>query len=178
MHGIVTYGGAAPNIVPAHTTAKFYVRSPTLAALEGWEARVRRCFEAGALATGTTVQFKTQSPTYSEFLPDAALAESYRLNVESLGRRFAPTQPRLVAASTDMANVSLAMPAIHPTLGIDSLPATNHQAAFAAHCVTAVADKALLEGATAMAWTVADIAAHPIERERLLRVAYHHGAET
>ena len=71
-----------------------------------------------------------------------------------------------------MANVSLVMPAIHPTLGIDSLPAVNHQAAFAAHCVSPTADRALLDGATAMAWTVADLATDAEERERLLASTY------
>ena len=174
VHGIVTYGGAAPNIVPAHTTAKYYVRSPTLAGLEIWEPRVRLCFEAGALATGTTVRFETKTPPYSEFIADQGLAASYQRNAEALGRRFAPAEGRLVAASTDMANVSLVMPAIHPTLGIDSLPAVNHQAAFAAHCVSPTADRALLDGATAMAWTVVDIATDSEERERLLASTYHH----
>ena len=174
VHGIVTYGGAAPNIVPAHTTAKYYVRSPTLAGLEIWEPRVRLCFEAGALATGTTVRFETKTPPYSEFVADQKLAKSYQGNAEALGRRFAPAEGRLVAASTDMANVSLVMPAIHPTLGIDSLPAVNHQAAFAAHCVSPTADRALLDGATAMAWTVVDIATDSEERERLLASTYRH----
>jgi amidohydrolase len=173
VHGIVTYGGAAPNIVPSHTTAKYYVRSPSLAGLELWEPRIRLCFEAGAIATGTTVSFETRTPPYSEFLPDAGLANAYRQNAEALGRRFAPAGRG--TASTDMGNVSLVMPAIHPTLGIDSLPAVNHQAAFAAHCVSAVADKALLEGAIAMAWTIADIATDPAERARLLASTYRHG---
>ena len=172
VHGIVTYGGSAPNIVPAHTTAKYYVRSPTLAGLEVWEPRVRLCFEAGALATGTTVSFETKTPPYSEFIADQRMAVSYQRNAEALGRRFAPAEGRLVAASTDMANVSLVMPAIHPTLGIDSLPAVNHQAAFAAHCVSPTADRALLDGATAMAWTVADLATDAEERERLLASTY------
>jgi hypothetical protein len=73
-----------------------------------------------------------------------------------------------------MANVSLAMPAIHPTLDIGSLPAVNHQAAFAAACITGVADKALLDGATAMAQTIIDLATDDHQRERLLAVTYRH----
>jgi metal-dependent amidase/aminoacylase/carboxypeptidase family protein len=63
-----------------------------------------------------------------------------------------------MAGSTDMANVSLVIPTIHPTIGIDSYPAVNHQPAFTAHCATPVADRAVIDGATAMAWTVADLA--------------------
>jgi len=172
VHGIVTYGGGAPNVVPARAEARFYARSSTLAALAGWEARVRRCFEAGALATGASVEFVQLSPPYSEFVPDEAIGALYRRNAEALGRVFDPPAERLIAASTDMANVSLAIPAIHPTLGLHSYPAVNHQAAFAAHCVTPVADEALVEGATAMAWTVVDLASDDRERERLLAAAY------
>jgi amidohydrolase len=174
VHGIITYGGAAPNIVPAHAEAKYYVRSPTLAGLSTWSPRIQRCFEAGALATGTTVRFEERSPAYSEFRLDEAMAAHYRANAEALGRQFAPPASRNATASTDMANVSLAMPAIHPTLGLDSLPAVNHQAAFAAQCVTAVADKALLDGASAMAHTVIDLATVDAERVRLMEHTYRH----
>jgi len=174
VHGIVTHGGAAPNIVPDHTVAKYYLRAPTVAALAEWDPRVRRCFEAGALATGTSVEIIEQGPIYSEFRTDERMAATYRRAAEALGRRFDDPLGRVPAASTDMANVSLAMPAIHPTLGLDSAPAVNHQAEFAAHCVTAVADKALLDGAVAMAWTVAELASDPDERARLTASTYRH----
>lgn len=167
VHGIVTHGGAAPNVVPAHTSAKFYVRARTVADLAVWEPKVRRCFEAGALATGAKLQIVDQGPIYSEFRTDEAIAARYRANAEALGRSFPPPPSRPLTASTDMANVSLAIPSIHPTLGIDSAPAVNHQPEFAAHCVTPVADKAVVDGATAMAWTVVDLATHEDERARL-----------
>jgi hypothetical protein len=67
-----------------------------------------------------------------------------------------------------MANVSLAIPTIHPMMGIDSLPAVNHQPEFAAHCIRPVADPALIDGATAMAWTVIDAVTKVAVRDRLL----------
>jgi hypothetical protein len=67
-----------------------------------------------------------------------------------------------------MGNVSLALPSIHPTIGIDSGSAVNHQPEFAAHCVTEAADKALLDGALALAWTAIDVAQDPALRDRLL----------
>jgi hypothetical protein len=67
-----------------------------------------------------------------------------------------------------MGNVSRAVPSIHPMIGINSLPAVNHQPEFAAHCVTADADKALADGALAMAWTCIDLARNHEVRERLL----------
>ncbi len=174
VHGIVTFGGAAPNIVPARARAKYYVRSSGLAELQRWEGRIRRCFEAGAVATGATVELIPQGPTYSEFRTDEDMRAVYRRNAEALGRVFAHPKSRAVAASTDMANVSLVMPAIHPTLGLDSAPVVNHQAEFAALCATPRADTAMLAGAAAMAWTVVDLATDPAERVRLCASAYRH----
>jgi amidohydrolase len=158
VHGIVTKGGDAPNIVPAHASAKYYVRAASLEALETLEAKVRRCFEAGALATGTEVAFDQRSPRYSEFVPHAGMQALYRRNAETLGRMFPEHPGQVMMASTDMANVSLAVPSIHPMLDIDSLPAMNHEPAFAAAATTPAADRALHDGALAMAWTIIDLA--------------------
>ena len=70
-----------------------------------------------------------------------------------------------------MGNVSLALPSIHPKIGIESLPATNHQPEFAAHCITAAADQALMDGALAMVWTAIDLAQTVSIRTRLLGCA-------
>jgi amidohydrolase len=171
IHGIVTDGGDAPNIVPERTRGSWYVRSRTLAELAELEPKVRRCFEAGALATGCSLEVHEASPPYSEFRDDGAMIARYRANAEALGRRFVDLAPELAlrtAGSTDMANVSLTLPAIHPMLGLDSLPAVNHQPEFAAFCATPTADRAVLDGATAMAWTAADLATDDEERARLL----------
>jgi hypothetical protein len=115
-----------------------------------------------------------KSPPYSEFRLDEEMAAIYRQNAVGLGRRFAAPTERVVAASTDMANVSLAMPAIHPTLDVGSLPAVNHQANFAAACITGVADRALLDGAAAMAQTIIDLATDETQRARLLAASFVH----
>ena len=168
IHGIVTHGGDAPNIVPAHTTGIWFVREQDITALAELEPRVVRCLEAGALATGCELQLVRPSPVYSEFTPDAGMVAAYRRNAEALGRRFADDDPRArVVGSTDMANVSLAMPAIHPMLGLGCWPVSNHQPEFAAFCATPVADRAVRDGALAMAWTCADLALDGPTRERL-----------
>ncbi|MGH9075647.1 MAG: M20 family metallopeptidase [Acidimicrobiales bacterium] len=168
VHGIVSDGGDAPNVVPAHASAHYLVRSPTLASLAEAEPRVRRCFEAGALATGATMEIVPRSPDYSELLTDEGIAAAWRANAEALGRRSPPPSEQMTGGSTDMANLSLAMPAIHPMLGIDSLPAVNHQPEFAAACVTPAADRAVHDGAVGMAWTAIDLATDPELRARLV----------
>ena len=167
VHGIVAHGGEAPNVVPAHCAARFYVRARDMGALEKLRERVDRCFQAGALATGARLEQEEESPPYSEFRPDLDLGELYRRNAESLGRTFPPLPPKK-AGSTDMANVSLRMPAIHPMIHVEAGGASNHQPEFTAACITESADRAVRDGALAMAMTVADLATSAAVRERLL----------
>ncbi len=170
IHGIVTNGGAAPNVVPAHTSAKYIIRSETLEQLTELRPKVHRCFEAGALATGARVAITGGDKPYAEMRHDDVMATFYRSNSEALGRPFPnlaewETRP---TGSTDMGNISLAVPSIHPMIGIGSLPAVNHQPEFTAHCITPDADKALIDGALAMAWTSIDLAANSGARQHLL----------
>jgi amidohydrolase len=159
IHGIITRGGEAPNVVPAHAAARYNVRGETRGDLDAVRAKVLRCFEAGALATGARMEVRETGPAYAEMRHDAVLGALYRSNAERLGRWFPDlgTGNRAIG-STDMGNVSQILPAIHPMIGIDSLPAVNHQPEFAAHCVSAAADRALLDGALALAWTAIDAA--------------------
>lgn len=160
VHGILTRGGEAPNVIPESTEGRWYVRARTLDELLGIEPRVVRCFEAGALATGCELEIEPESAPYSEFVNDPDLVAVYRRHAVALGRRFAGPGPadRMSRASTDMGNVSRVVPAIHPYIGIDSLPAVNHQQEFAVHCVSPAADGAVLDAAAAMAHTAVDVA--------------------
>lgn len=162
IHGIVTRGGSAPNVVPAHTCARYIVRAQTLADLGDIRDKVLRCFEAGALATGSRMEITDTGAPYAEMHHDTELAELYRRNAETLGRAFPDVRAVLerAAGSTDMGNVSLALPSIHPMIGVESFPAVNHQPEFTAACATPSADRAVLDGATALAWTAIDVATH------------------
>lgn len=179
IHGIVIKGGDAPNIVPDHTISKWYVRARTIAELEELRPRIDRIFEAGALATGCTHTVHEHSKPYSEFLDDEDMLAIYRRNAEALGRTFPSPQKRrpegqphdgehAFSASTDMANVSLRIPSIHPMLGLGCAPASNHQPEFTAACITGEADKAVIDGAAAMALTCVDLALDAAQRDRLL----------
>jgi amidohydrolase len=169
VHGIVTKGGDAPNVVPSFTEGTWLVRAHDLADLTEVEAKVTRCFEAGAIATGARLEITPEHPPYAEMRHDPALAALYRANAEALGRSFLDFgNLERTAGSTDMGNVSLAVPSIHPAIGIESLPAVNHQAEFTAQCATPVADKAVMDGAIAMAWTIVDAAADEQLRARLM----------
>ena len=169
VHGIVTHGGNAPNVVPAHASARYIIRAENLEELKDVRSKVFRCFEAGAIATGAKLEIVGGDKPYADVKYDHEISLLYKRNAEALGRTFTDLSPlaRRITASTDMGNVSQVIPSIHPGIGINSLPAGLHQPEFAAYCVKPDADKAVLDGALAMAWTSIDIAQTPALRERL-----------
>jgi amidohydrolase len=170
IHGVITNGGDAPNVIPAHTAAQYIVRGQTLAELEQLRPRVYRCFEAGALATGCKLEIIGGTKPYSEMIHNWEIATIFKHNAEMLGR-FYPGPGEMIyksVASTDMGNLSLTIPSIHPMIGIDSMPAVNHQKEFSDHCIGDSADRAICDGALAMAWTAIDLAQESPLRDRLL----------
>ena len=170
VHGITTYGGQAANIIPESVTGRFMSRSTTLAGLALLEPRVMACFEAGAVATGASFSRTDLAPVYSHMESDQGLLSLYRTNAEALGRTFSLDDEQVPRPtfSTDMANVSLAVPTIHPLVRIEAGGSVNHQPEFAAACVTPSADTAVRDGALAMAWTAIDAAQPGTVRDRLL----------
>ncbi|GAA4861757.1 M20 family metallopeptidase [Saccharopolyspora cebuensis] len=169
-HGIVTSGGAAPNIVPDRTSAVYNLRAAESRSLQRLENRIRACFEAGATATGCAHEIVRLSPVYAELSPDAWLSAAYRSAITELGREplDEDAERGRIIGSTDMGNLTRELPAIHPMIAIDCGDAVNHQAEFAAACASPSADRAVLDGAVALAWTVVAAAGDPEQRARLL----------
>lgn len=178
VHGIVSSGGAAPNIVPAHTTAVYNLRAAESQSLQRLENRIRACFEAGATATGCTHEVVQMSPVYAELAPDEWLAETYRSAIIELGRHpvdRAAERDRVIG-STDMGNVTQVLPAIHPMIAVECGDAVNHQEEFAAACASPSADRAVLDGSVAMAATVVAAALDGDQRARLLGAMHSRAA--
>ena len=169
VHGFVTHGGEAANIIPAHTSARYIVRGGTLAELEEVRAKVLRCFEAGALATGATLEIAGGMAPYAEVRHDPDLAARYQANAEALGRVFGDLGMIRTrgSGSTDMGNVSHLVPTIHPFIRIETGGAVNHQPEFTAAAATPSGDQAVIDGAIALAWTAIDAAIEPGLRARL-----------
>jgi len=170
VHGIVTEGGSAANIIVSRATGRFMARSSTLATLADLRERVNACFEAGALATGTALVIQELGHPFSHLVSDPDVLRHYRRAAEARGHDFhldddGVPKPTL---STDMANVSLAVPSIHPLWMIPTHGAVNHQPEFTAACVTPAADQAIIDGAIALADTAISVAQDRSLRERLM----------
>lgn len=167
VHGVMTRGGEAPNAIPEITEGRWYIRATSTKLMEETFDRVAKCFEAGALATGCSLEIHDESAPYSEFTNHPNLNDIYKSNAEAIGRVFDDNDPRIKMnrASTDLGNISKVIASIHPYIGVNSGAAVNHQREFAAACITKDADQAVTDAATAMAMTLAQIAADPALRE-------------
>jgi amidohydrolase len=163
---IVTEGGSAVNVIPERARASVEMRSPNLASLRVIQDRVRRCLEAGALASGATLEVTPAGNAYAELTQDGFLSEAYREAMTARGRDVVFNNDPV--ASTDMGNVSQLVPSIHPLLGYDVGGAAHHTAEFAAYGSSASADRAVLDGAFGLAAAASTAARDPGQRARLL----------
>ena len=162
VHGVITDGGAAPNVVPDRAAAAYYLRAVDAADLADLRTRVRACLEGAATATGTTLTIRTLSNPYEPVDANPALVAAFGRACEAIGRPFTPDPAGPdMGGSTDFGNVSQLVPAVHAELAVHSHPAASHQREFAAHCVTPAADRTMLEGAMALALTAIAVAADP-----------------
>jgi amidohydrolase len=158
IHGVFLEGGQRPNIVPERAVTEWYVRSPTSASLVALRERVAACVRAGAEAAGCDVSLTWRPRPYAEMRDCEPLLDLYAANSAALGRPLAaPDAGTAVAGSTDMGNVSHVVPSIHPMLAVSPPDVAIHTADFTGFAGGAPGDRAVLDGAKAMAMTVVDL---------------------
>lgn len=158
IHGIITHGGVASNIVPDHASGHFTIRAPTRAGLSALRKRVEECFHAGALASGARVELDWEDIEYFDLVTNWPLASAYQANAERLGRNFVSVDilPPNQASSTDMGNVSHLVPTIHPMISAVPKGTAFHTKEFAHWVGTDIGMRATIDGAKSMAMTAVD----------------------
>jgi amidohydrolase len=166
---IVTEGGSAVNVIPERSRASVEMRAPGIDQLRVIQDKVRRCLEAGAHASGCTLQLTPKGNDYAELCQDPYLSAAYQEAMKAKGRDVVFNADPV--ASTDMGNVSQLVPSIHPMVGYDVRGAAHHTAEFAAFGASAGADRAVLDGSFAMAAAACAAAMDPEQRRRLLQRA-------
>jgi len=161
IHGIVTEGGQAPNIVPDRAVGAFYVRAANARDLAALKPRVQACFEGGARGSGCEVEVRWAEVDYLDLNSNEPLARRFQEHAESLGREFIEVDARRGAGSTDMGNISHRLPAIHPMLACAPESVVIHHPDFARYAGSASGDEAALDGARALALTAAEFLLDP-----------------
>ncbi len=161
IHGIITDGGQAPNIVPARSAARFLIRALDKGYLDELKEKVLNCFRAGSVATGAKLIHHWGERSYLPMKSNVALAGLFNENLQSLGRHVEVPDPRFGFGSTDMGNVSQVVPSIHPSVAIAPPEVVIHTPEFAEAAASEAGHEGLLDAAKAMATTVVDILTKP-----------------
>ena len=160
MHGVITNGGFKPNIIPSYTSSEWYLRALNESDLLKIESDFKNFVNAAAMSTKCEVKIESPDYRYTEIDNNKSMYELYKENSLSVDRKMIlqseAARPGL--GSTDMGNISLAMPSIHPMLSIDSGDAVNHQPEYAAATLTLGGHRAIYDGAYAMGATIIDLA--------------------
>lgn len=160
VHGIITHGGAAPNIVPDLTSGRWYLRTPVDEDLDAMVERFDRMARAAADATGCTVELHMDPMNRCRtMLNNPTLLGIWRRHLEGVGLADDPIDPN--AGSTDMANVSHEVPTIHPYLQIAPRGTPGHSREFAAHAGGADGDAVLPRAIRILAGTALDLLEQP-----------------
>ena len=160
VHGIITDGGSAPNVVPERAQAKFLVRHRKLAQVEALRDQVVRCAEAGALAVGARLEVE-QGITYAERENNLPMAERFAAYLTAQGVALDPPPTVGGVGSSDFGNLSQALPAIHAYVKIAPEGTSNHTHAFAAAAASEAGIAGMIAAAKALAGTAADLLLEP-----------------
>jgi amidohydrolase len=161
VHGVITEGGVKPNIIPDTAAAEYYIRARNMHELDILRAKITGCFEGAAATAGCTVDIETVGNTYAEVVTNTIMAEAYCENMEQFELVLARGgQGGIAGASTDMGNISYAVPSIHPSFGIPT-DAVNHTPGFTASAATPEAHRRMLRAAKALALTAIDLYGRP-----------------
>jgi amidohydrolase len=167
VHGIITEGGVAPNIVPARAACYFYVRAGDLAEVARVMERLVDCAQGAALASGCRLEVDEDDRVLAPLKVNHAFSELYSAQLRFLGLEETGAPPDKNRGSSDIGNVSQVVPTIHPHVPIGE-GVHIHSEAFARATVSAQGKDAILEGAKAMALTAADLAASSELREKIM----------
>jgi amidohydrolase len=165
VHGYITNGGQAVNIIPEHAACQWSVRARDIRELARVKAIVLRCAEGAALASGVRVK-TTVTDGYKDMVNNLTMARRFGEHLATLGRKALETDPTVGAGSTDMGDVSHVVPSIHPYLGIvDPGAGMCHEHRFADAAASDRGTKTALDAAKAMGRTAAELLADASLRE-------------
>ena len=156
MHGIITKGGVAANIVPDEAIADFYFRASTKARVTEVVEKVKKIAEGAALMTGATLEMERYELPYDDLKTNETLSEMFNNNLRELGITDIK-EAKATGGSSDIGNVSHVAPTIHPYIGITDCPMVGHSVEMANATITSKAHDRLLIAALAMAYTGYDV---------------------
>lgn len=163
VHGIITNGGEAANVVPDKATAQFYVRAQEREYLDEVVEKVKAIAHGAAMMTGTKLEISNYELSYDNMVTNQALSSAFSNNLKEYNDH--PIRPKESGGSLDMGDVSQVVPSIHPYIGLNKPDLIGHTTEFADQTITEDGHNALMSGVLAMAATGYDV----ITNEELLK---------
>jgi amidohydrolase len=172
VHGIVSDGGQAPNVIPERAAARIWVRSLDEALIEQTRERVLACARGAAEASGATLEVLDEAGSSPPMHPNLPLARCYGRQLERLGLDETAHGPGEAIGSSDITHVSRVVPTIHPNFPIGER-LQLHTRAFAEATTSEQGEAGLLEAARALALTVTELAQDPVLRAEVKNGSPH-----
>lgn len=167
LHGIISEGGAAPNIIPDHVVGKFYVRAARKATANAVRERFYNIVRGAELMTGCTAETVSFERSFDDMNTNPELNRLCTAHMEELGFENISRDTQF-KASIDVGNVSYVVPAIHMYFDItNGVEMSQHSKEFAAATMTDYAREQMLKMAAALALTGYDYLSDPAVRERV-----------
>ncbi|PXW92682.1 amidohydrolase [Streptohalobacillus salinus] len=160
IHGVITEGGQAANVVPDLAIAQFYVRAKKRARVDEVVMKVKRIAEGAALMTGAKLSTRNYELSYDDMITNETLSHVYTKNLHALGEKTIE-EARGGLGSMDMGNVSYRVPAIHPYIGLNKEGLIAHTTDFRDQTMTEDGQVALSRGALSLALTGVDVLTNP-----------------
>jgi amidohydrolase len=161
IHGIITDGGSAANVVPAHSAGNFLIRTADEKYLAELKQKVLNCFIGAATATGAKLEYKWEEHYYAPMLNNLTIGRLFVGNMRRLGRRSRLADPDKSFGSTDFGNVSQLVPGMHASVAVARQGIPIHSPQFAKAAVSESGLQAMLQAAQGLALVVADLLSDP-----------------
>ncbi len=159
IHGIITDGGQAANVVPAHSAGSFLVREADEVSLDVLKKKVLNCFSGAAQATGARLEYKWDELCYAPMLNNLTIGGLFVRNMRKLGRKSKLRDSDKSFGSTDFGNVSQLVPGMHASVSITRGGVTTHSPQFAEAAVSEKGFRGMIDAAKGLAMTAADLMA-------------------
>ena len=161
MHGIITNGGVAANIVPDEAVAQFYFRAAKKETVMELVEKVKNIAQGAALMTGATLEMERFELPYDDLRTHENLSEAFNENLRTLG--IEDIQENEDFGSSDIGNVSHIVPTIHPNIGISNCRVIGHSREMADATISELGHERLLIGTLALAYTGYDVLTNKVE---------------
>ncbi|MGM9941193.1 MAG: M20 family metallopeptidase [Bulleidia sp.] len=167
IHGIITDGGTAPNVIPEYTKSRYYLRAADRETLDELYGKVENIVKGSALQTGCTSKMEMYQNLVENMVLTPSLDAIYEKYITELGNTVEHVPDKVMPGSSDVGNISQVVPTIQPHISITDVPITGHSQDMVQAACSEKAMNAIVKGAKALAWTAVELIENPDELKKV-----------